>query len=133
MSRAAMLDAYLAEVQARPFDWAAWNCCTFAAEWVRRASGLQPMAGLPATGSAAAALRLHSRMGASLADAVTLQLGLAPFAAELAQVGDVVAVREGSAQAVGICTGRLAAVLRLDGLAHVPMGEASLAWRVGRC
>jgi hypothetical protein len=133
MSRAALLDAYLAEVQGRRFDWHSWNCCHFAAEWVRRASGLQPMAGLPATDNARAALRLRTRMGASLADAVTLQLGLAPFAAELAQVGDVVAVRDGTAQAVGICAGRTAAVLRVDGLAHVPMSAAVLAWRVGRC
>jgi hypothetical protein len=131
MSRSADLDSYLAEVADRPFDWATWNCCTFASGWVQRISGMQPMAGLPVTGTVHSAWRLRDKLGASLADAVTLQLGLGPFDAMEAHVGDVVAIRHGDEQLMGICTGRTAAVLTKSGLDRVPMGFASLAWRVG--
>lgn len=132
MSRAQVLGDYLAEVRARPFDWAAWNCCHFVAGWVLRQAGRDVMAGLPPMHSRLTAHRLIGQLGGSLRDAWSRQMGGArPIAATLAEVGDVVLVEADDVQAVGICCGRTAAVLtERDGVAHIEMAQASAAWRV---
>jgi hypothetical protein len=126
------LDAYLAEQQARPFSWSRNNCCHFVAGWVAHITGTDPMAGLPYTHSQHAARRLTRQLGGTLADAWARRLGREPVAAALAQVGDVVLVPVGAdGAAVGICTGRHVALLTLaDGLTHLPMTQATHAWRV---
>lgn len=132
MSRARQLDHYLTQVQARAFDWAAWNCCHFTAAWVQQLSGRDVMAGLPAMNSQLTAHRVIGQLGGSLQAAWTRQLGPEPMRPALAQVGDVVIVRVDDVEAVGICCGRTAAVLtEHDGVAHVPMSAALAAWWVG--
>jgi hypothetical protein len=124
------LDAYLAEVSARPFDWRQWNCCHLARGWWQQVTGLDPMAGLPGTDSMRAAHRLIGELGGNLAAAWTRQTRCEPLPAALAQVGDVVLLETPERHAVGICCGRTAAVLTPDlGLAHAPMSAATLAWR----
>lgn len=132
MSLAAQLDAYIAAQAVQPFGWAKHNCCHFAAGWLRAATGRDPMAGLPVTYSRTAARRLILQLGGTLADAWTRRLRRAPIAPELAQVGDIVLVPLGEAsEAVGICTGRHAALLTAeDGLAMLPMRLATRAWRL---
>jgi hypothetical protein len=130
MSRAAMLDAYLTEVQARAFDWAGWNCCTFAAGWVQRATGARLMLGLPRTPSRLAAHRLIAQIGGTLRGVWSLWLRREPIEPALAQVGDIVGLSDEDAQAIGVCCGRTAAVLTEAGLCHVPMERAACAWRV---
>ena len=132
MSRAAQLGDYLAQVGARPFDWAGWNCCHFAAGWVQRLTGRDVMEGLPPMHSRLTAHRLIGQLGGSLQEAWTRQLGRQPVHATLAQVGDVVLVQLDDVQAVGLCAGRTVAVLtEHDGVAHVPMRLATAAWWVG--
>jgi hypothetical protein len=130
MSIAADLDDYLIDVGARPFNWAAWNCCHFVSGWVQRVQGVDPMQGLAPTPSARSAWRLRDQLGVSLADAASLQLGLAPVAPAFAQVGDVVAIQHKDAQLLGICAGRHAAVLSMKGQARVNMEFATMAWRM---
>lgn len=127
------LDAYLAAAAARPFSWSRHNCCHFAAHWVAQATGRNPMEGLPWTHSVTAARRLIVQLGGTLADAWTRRLGRHPIQPELAQVGDVVHVwlREHDCAAVGICTGRHAALLLEDaGIVMLPMAHATHAWRL---
>ena len=130
MSRAEALDDYLREVRGMQFDWSRWNCCTFVAGWVQRATGRRVMLGLPRTPGRLAAHRLIVDLGGTLRGVWTAWMGAEPIAAELAQVGDVVGLREADAQAVGVCCGRTAAVLTEAGLAHVPMQRADCAWRL---
>jgi hypothetical protein len=134
MNRAAALDAYLAEVGLRQFDWANWNCCTFAATWVDRVLGVDPMQGLMRTASRHAAWRLIGQVGGSLQQAVSLRLGTEPIQPTMAQVGDVVLVLVPGErdEALGLCAGRLAAcVTPEDGIALLPMDWATHAWRLG--
>jgi hypothetical protein len=131
-SRAALLGAYLERHADKRFCWLKWNCCHFVAGWMHEVSGFNPMHGLPYTPSGFHAQRLQRRLGGTLADAWAARLGRAPIAPTLAQVGDVVLVPlPGDHAAVGICTGRHAAVLTLaDGLAMLPIGAATHAWRL---
>ena len=132
-SIAQALDAYLVEHQVQPFLWSRHNCCHFVAGWVRTATGHDPMAGLPVTWSRMAAHRLIHQLGGTLADAWTRRLGRGPVQPEFAQAGDVVHVwlREQDCAAVGICTGRHAALLMEDsGIVLLPMSHATHAWRL---
>ena len=130
MQREYMLAQYLHEHNLRAFDWARWNCCHFASEWVRRAEGWSPMSGLPQMKSQTTAHRLLGQLG-GLREAWTKQLGREPILPTLAQSGDIVLVEAYGTEAVGICAGRTAAVLTLEhGLAHVSMSEAKAAWRL---
>lgn len=122
------LGAYLAECSGRAFDWASWNCCHFAAGWVREVAGIDPMAGLPAAATQRGALRVLARMGMTLADAVDMRLGFEQAEPAAASIGDLVLIPP---RALGICAGPQAVVL-LDGggVGFLPMAQASHAWRV---
>jgi hypothetical protein len=136
ISRARLLTEYLVQAPA-PFSWRAANCCHFAARWVRFAAGLDPLADLPPTPTARAAKRLIAQLGGSLEAAWSHQLGRAPIAPLLAQLGDVVLVRLEAAQSlgadalVGICAGTHIAVATAEGhVAYLPLSAGDAAWRL---
>ncbi len=154
-SIAVQLSAYLAAVAAKPqaFNWALFNCCTFAAGWVQHATGRNVLAGLPGTPSPRAALALVKQLGGSLATAWSQQLGAQPIAPFTAQVGDVVLLRldgmpsplgyapgsewagrhstAGTGQAVGVCAGRTVVAIDAQGACHhLPLSFALAAWRL---
>lgn len=122
------LGLYLAECSGRSFDWRSWNCAHFAAGWVRKVCGIDPLAGLPEAASQRGAWRLLRRLGLTMADAVDMRLGFAQAAPEAACVGDLVLL---DGRALGICTGRQAVVLlEGGGVGFVPLSAATHAWRV---
>lgn len=133
----ARLTTYLASLDNRPFDWASFNCCHFAAGWVESVTGRNPMAELDVTPDLRSARRLIQSLGGTLADAWTKQLGREPLATpNLAQVGDVVLLKlPGDAgNAVGICAGGVVAVATTEGaIAFTPMADATHAWRIEPC
>ncbi len=138
-ARAVKLGQYLASTSGRSFDWAAANCCHFAAGWVALATGRHPMAGLEPTTTAAAALRLLRRLGGDMAAAWSRQLGRQPVPPSFAQVGDVVLLpmpAEACAEpcagaAMGICMGATAVIITAEGHhAYLPMSHATAAWRI---
>ena len=137
----AELTEFLHLHQAQAFCWQRNNCCHFAARWVARITGRDPMAGLGNTADARAALELVRRLGGGLRAAWSCQLGREPIATLFAQVGDVVmfdsAARAGGAAGVGalvgICAGRTVAVLDVAGrVQHLHLTEALCAWRITR-
>ena len=135
MSRATDLDAYLADVRERAFDWAEWNCCHFVAGWVLRLTGTNVMQGQPRTGSRHAAHRLIGQLGGSLDAVWTLWLRTQPMLPAQAQLGDVVSVVEQVdehtlTEAVGLCCGRTVAALTETGVAYFPIRCAERAWRL---
>lgn len=139
LSRANLLTQYLAAYADQRWDWASANCCHFAARWVHAISGRNPMDGLAPTPDARAARRLVRALG-GLEAAWTSQLGAAPMAPAMAQLGDVVMMPtpaalpggEGVGHLVGICTGRTA-VFRADGaMVFLPVLDCTAAWRVAR-
>lgn len=132
--RARLLQHYLRQVGALPFNWGGNNCCSFAAGWVRAATGFDPMEGLPATPDAPSALRLVRQLGGTLEAAWTERLGRPPVAAAYAQLGDLV-LRDvegghGTGQAVGVCNGARVAFAGDDGIGLVPLAQCRLAWRL---
>lgn len=138
-SLAEQLGDFLAESLGQPFTWATSNCCHFAAQWVERATGSSPMAGLPATTSALDAMRLVRELGGTLEAAWTRQLGREPIAPAFAQLGDVVLLplvleeeaERPTGQAVGVCVGAQAVVMTSDGFhSYLPMSSAVAAWRL---
>jgi hypothetical protein len=136
LRRALALQEHVQAYAAAPFEWGRFDCCVWAADWVRSQKGQDPMYGLRGLQSAR-----DARMGSALA----------PM---LAQLGDVVLMptARGAARAqrglcdalgytVGVCMGDHIAVPALRGLAFVPLAfgragsdvlQASgvAAWRV---
>ena len=136
---AVKLGEYLAATHGRSFDWAAANCCHFAADWVAQATGVDPMASLPATYNASAALRLLRSLGGDMVAAWSRQLGREPVPPAFAQVGDVVLVAmpaDACAEpcagvSMGICMGATAVIITAEGHhAYLPMSAATAAWRL---
>lgn len=134
MHRPLALAKYIAGYPAR-FDWPTANCCHWASGWVHRIEGVDPMAGLPLTPDAQAAMRLVAQLGGSiLAVWRDHLLKREPISPTLAQIGDVVLhPTHGPCRwAVGICAGRTFMLMTETGaVAHLPMTEASHAWRIG--
>lgn len=133
---AALFGAYLAERPTKAFDWPANNCCHFAAQWVLRATGHDPMHALPATCTAGAAARLVRRLGGDLQAAWTQALQRQPIAPALARDGDLLLVAlDGLAllggSAVAVCSGRHAITQDAHGAAvFLPREQALCAWRL---
>lgn len=131
MSRAARLDDYLCRARLRSFDWATFNCCHFAAQWVHEETGHPVTLEIPAVTCKVEADLAAERVGGSLQGAVTAALGQEPKPATLAQIGDLVLLQEEGVTAVGICTGRYAAFLALEsGARFLPMRHAQFAWTI---
>jgi hypothetical protein len=136
-SLAELLGDYMQDSVGMNFSWEGANCCHFAAGWVERATGRNPMAGLPRTTSALQAQRLIQDLGGSLQAAWTRQLEREPIAPAFAQLGDVVLLplrlESGgpifTGQIVGVCMGAYAVVMSSDGF-HVflQMSAAVAAW-----
>lgn len=140
LSRANLLTHYLAGYTTdQRWDWAAANCCHFAARWVHVVTGRNPMDGLAPTPDARAAMRLVRGLG-GLEAAWTAQLGTAPIAPAMAQLGDVVLMptpaagglcTEGVGELVGICAGRTAVFRGADGaMVFLPVLDCTAAWRL---
>lgn len=128
------LARYIAARPKTAFDWQAANCCHFAAGWIEHATGVNPMADLPATPDAMAAVRLVREHG-DLQGIVTAATGWNPIPPALAQTGDIVLVEsadpDGTGHAIGICSGHDVLVTDAQGLVqHGPMDMALCAWRL---
>ena len=133
----AALCSYLDTTTRPPFDWQVNNCCHFAAGWWRLMTGVDALAGFAMPAGPAAARRLLHAPGASLLDLVGQRTHRAPVPPSFAQVGDLVALPAsalgggdtGTGVALGICCGRTAVLLAIDGATgHVPMTSALCAW-----
>ena len=133
MSTAALLASYLDSIDGSvPFDWATNNCSHFAAGWWQAVTGADPLHGLAMPADAAAAAQWLAQRGTTLADLVAQRIARPRIDPRLAQPGDLVivaAVGCGMGAALGVCAGRLAAVLGIDGrLIRGPMSWALHAY-----
>lgn len=122
---AALLTSYLGRIDgSQPFDWSTNNCAHFAGNWWSVVTGNDALLGLPMPATADAASPWLVQHGSSLCDLVSLRLARRRLDPRLAQAGDVVIIGRGYAPtcgaagigaALGICTGRLAAMLSIEG------------------
>jgi hypothetical protein len=121
------LEAFARERTPRPFEWGSNDCALFAADCVQALTGQQvcpELRGYDGRG----ALRLLEEHG-GLHGLASKALG-EPIPPVFATVGDVVLVRMGEGEALGICNGGVVIGPGPDGMAVVGMEAALAAWRV---
>ena len=122
------LEALVQERQAQPFAWGHNDCAGWAADAVHAITGqavLSHLRGLPVRAGLRAVREFDG-----LQNLATVALGW-PCGPSYAQVGDVVLVRIGRRQALGVCNGATALGPGRSGLVAVEMRDAQLCWRVG--
>lgn len=122
------LEAFAKERAAMPFAWGSNDCCLFAAAGVEAQTGVVLMPDARGYSTAREALRILEAHGGLRAFA-TLALG-PEIPPKLAAVGDVVMVRMGEAEALGICNGGVVIGPGLQGMEVAGMNAALAAWRV---
>jgi Domain of unknown function (DUF6950) len=131
------LDAAISAVAARPFQWGAHDCCTFAADIVKAITGRDPMKAMRGYKSEAEARAFLKQKGwPGVYRALYAVLGKSVPVAQ-AQRGDVVFAKlEGASFAMqsgaGICLGKVSAFPGDVGLVFVPTHKVSKAWPIGR-
>lgn len=123
------LDAYFDERQYVPFSWGGQDCCTFAADWVLRATDNDPMADMRGLDTAIAARRALEDAGGMLA-AVDARMG-SHIPGPFAQAGDIAMITlDNGSNAMALCIGAFLAVPGDAGLQLVPIDRAEATWRV---
>ena len=119
---------FIEAASGRPFSWGEHDCCLFAADWVREATGSDPAAGYRGRyrSRSGAARLLREIAGGEVETAASRALGLPLPSPLLARRGDVALV----AGALGVVVGGEVALPGEAGLALHPLGTAEKAWRV---
>jgi hypothetical protein len=123
------LEAFIRERSSVPFAWGSNDCASFAADAVRALTGdrlLPALRGYTSVREALGALR-HA---GGLSGIATMALG-GPLSPRVANVGDVVLVRIGKRDALGVCNGGTVLGPGVSGVVAVPMAQALRCWRVG--
>lgn len=134
MNMAKMLTEYLAEARSRPWQWGAWDCCAYPAEWVRRIAGADPMMRWRGTYSDEDGAIAHMNGAGGIVNLWTLGMIdiLAPEVDE-PQAGDVGVIRGlgvcgQECHAGGIYTGKRWTFLTPNGVGQCHT-EHLIAWR----
>ena len=117
----------------RPFSWGDNDCAMFAADWVLKQTGIDPLA--PFRGrysTAAGSVRALRRYGTGeLISTWTSSVGAPLASVRLAMRGDVVAKAMGEAgDAIGIVVDHRAVFVAPNELRFEPVESCRLAWRV---
>lgn len=126
------LAQYFAERQARPFEWGAHDCMTFAADAVIMLTGRDPIAqwrGAYATEAEGDAIVGPDGLLAFVSRMMG-EFGAPECPVELAQRGDWAMVSVGNLLCAGVVTGAFVAAPGARRLAHVPLRRAVAAWAI---
>ena len=126
----ALLAGFIEERRAMPFAWGSNDCCLFAADWVRRACGVDFAEDLRGTYfSALGASRVLAKFGGILSVAEErARMASAPLAK--VQRGDLVAFSMQRGHALGICLGDVSALVGRAGLIFPRTESAYAGWRL---
>lgn len=111
----------------KPFKIGEHDCVSFACSCVKALSGVDLTHEVERYRSSANSARLFRGRGLDLS--VSNVLG-EPLPVVFAQRGDVVELRRGRRSFIGICVGAHAAMLKLDGLAFVPISDCRQVWKI---
>jgi hypothetical protein len=132
MDKYMALTTYMHERANAPFVWGVNDCCMFAADWVMRATGRDPIEALRGswTDEASASHMLNAPGG--LIRLVNTWGAREPLpTVATAQRGDVILFESGQGPALGICVGeKFAALKPPQGIGYFSMRHALAAWRV---
>lgn len=127
------LAAHIAAHRAAPFAWGAHDCATFAADWVRMmhdADLLAELRGTYATEAEYLALVAAGGGLSAMAGAAAARLGLPECLSAYAQRGDVVLVRFGNEECLGVVDALSVTVPALGGIRLAPRRGIVRAWSV---
>ena len=123
------LDAYLRACRETPFAWGRHDCCTMAADWVRRVRGEDPMVLWRGKYRTAHGARAFIEAGGGLATMVSGVMGPSiPVA--FAQRGDLALADLEHGPTLGIVMDHRAMFPGLAGVEPRLLSRATHAWRV---
>jgi hypothetical protein len=122
-----LLAAYIESKRSEPFAWGSNDCCLFAADWIKIATGHDIAAQWRGSYTTALGARRALDEGGGIERLVEKAGGIR-IETGLAQRGDLVAQESGNGVALGICLGVVAAFISSDGVQFLPLHEASI-WR----
>jgi cell wall-associated NlpC family hydrolase len=127
------LAAVVAAAQQQPYELGQHDCLRFTCQCIATMTAVDFWPRFAGYRTRLQALRTIASIAPSLAQAVSLVLGVPPVAPLLARRGDVLLYADEGGEHLGVCVGSTAAVLGPQGLAHVPLDHAGFlqAWRVG--
>lgn len=123
------LEQYL--YQCNEFDWARFNCCHYAAGWVKHVEGLDTSEHFPETPSRLAAIR-HITASGGWREVITKALSREVSPVSLLQTGDLALVElECDSTCLGIVSGRHAHCLPQEGKpVAVQLSSAKIGWKL---
>lgn len=125
-----LLDAFLFQHMGRPFVWGEQDCCTFAADWVLQAIGLDPMATLRGYNDAKGALRVLQALG-GMVEAWDTFMPTPHIEGPFARNGDIAVVTLANGhKSMAVCTGSHLAAPATNGLLMMGVDFAEATWRV---
>ena len=128
-----LLDRHLREWRRRPFAWGSADCVRFAACWVERVTGHDPVgetAGRYGDGRAARRLMRRATGTADLVAATSVILGPPLSHPLMARLGDVAAITTTAGPALGVCAGDAIEAPGPAGLVRRPLTAIIAAWRI---
>ncbi len=118
---------FIEQQRSRPFAWGEWDCCQYAAEWVRVATGKDHRASFPAYSNEAEAREVLTKAGG-------LPRLVSQFLKSVhksqAMRGDLLLANDEGGGALGICDGVWSFHVGPDGLTPFRTASAIHAWRV---
>lgn len=123
------LEAFLRARRSTPFAWGANDCTVFAADCIEALTGVKVLPDLRDYATERQAARLTKTHG-GLVGIATAALG-EPIPVLAAGIGDVVLSRAGERDMLAICNGGTCIAPGADGIVHLGMSTATMAWRVG--
>lgn len=123
------LEAFARERLAMPFQWGRNDCALFAADAVQAMTGERLLPNMRGYSDVRGALRLIDGAG-GLRSIACYALGGFVLPA-YASVGDVVLVKFGKREALGICNGGTVIGPGPTGMVAIGMDAAVAAWKVG--
>lgn len=123
------LESFARERQEMPFQWGRNDCALFAADAVQALTGERLLPNMRGYSNVRDALRLIDAAG-GLRSIACHALGGFVLPA-YARVGDVVLVKDGKREALGMCNGGSVIGPGPAGMVAIGMDAALAAWRVG--
>jgi hypothetical protein len=123
------LAALVTQAHSRPFAWGQRDCCLWAADCVKAQTGTDPAEGLRGTyATARAAMALVEQLGGMAEIGARCGTEIHPL---MAMHGDIGLVQHEGRELLALCNGDHWLVVGPEGLLHLPVTVAVLAWRVG--
>lgn len=127
------LVAFIEERRHEPFVWAKNDCCLFACDWIKRATGIDPAFQLrDQYHSAISAQRLIKKHGGitGIVRNYGEPCGIERIESSRVSRGDIVVCDGGDGTCIGISLGSVVALVGKDGLIFLPMNKEVSCWKL---